>query len=306
MDILDWLLQEADPALRYQVSRDLLDGPEAHVKEIQQGIGSSGYGKLLLDRRNADGHWGNGAYNPKWTCTHYVLFELLQLGLSSANKQCRESALLLLDNPVGRDGGINYAKTIEYSDVCVNGMLLSVASYFDCGPENVTPLIEYLLKVQMRDGGWNCEYIHDAVHSSLHTTISVLEGLTRYLSAGYANETERIRKAIARGIEFILRHKLYKSETTGEMIKDEFFKYTFPIRWKYDILRCLDYFRAALIPYDERMEDALALIINSRTRDGKWKAFSQPGKTYFIMEKNGAPGKWNTMRALRVLKYYGR
>ena len=88
------------------------------------------------------------------------------------------------------------------------------------------------------------------------------------------------------------------------MIRDEFFKFSFPVRWKYDILRCLDLFRRYDVPYDPRMDEALDRLARARGPDGRWKAASQAGATYFVIEKNGSPGKWNTLRALRVLAAY--
>ena len=83
-----------------------------------------------------------------------------------------------------------------------------------------------------------------------------------------------------------------------------FLKYTFPIRWKYDILRCLDYFQKSNLEYDDRMYDAINIIINSKNKNGQWKAYSQPGKVFILIDKNGSPSKWNTLRALRVLNRY--
>jgi hypothetical protein len=303
--ILQWILDDSDPALRYQARRDLVGEDEALLSPLRERIGREGWGGELLGMRQANGHWGNGAYNPKWTCTHYALFELLQLGITNDEPACRESAALLLDKPQGKDGGINYAKTVEYSDVCVNGMLLSIASHFRLADARVDGIVRYLLHVQMADGGWNCEYCHGAHHGSLHTTISVLEGLEAFMGRAGSKSRNELDRAVGRGIEFILRHRLFKSETTGERIADEFLKFTFPIRWKYDILRCLDSFRAFGIPHDERMDEALAIVAGSREADGRVKARSQAGKTYFVREKNGKPGRWNTLRVARVLARYG-
>jgi len=304
-EIIDWLLDDADPALEYLVRRDLLFSPATETEKLRRRIPSSDWAKALLDERKADGHWGNGVYNPKWTCTHYVLYELTQLAVPDDQDACRESAMMLLSYPVGSDGGINYARTVEYSDVCVNGMILTIASHFGIGSEAVGGIIDYLMKVRMPDGGWNCEYPHGARHSSLHTTISVIEGLGACLRGGNEHRKSEVELAIAGGIEFMLRHRLYKSERTGEVIKDEFLKFCFPVRWKYDILRCLDLFRTLGVPYDGRMEEALAIVRKAAGKNGKWKAASQAGKTYFIVEKNGTDGKWNTLRALRVLNHFG-
>ncbi len=306
--LIVWMLEDTDPSLAYQVRRDLLGEAPRAIEPLRRRIGTRGWARDLLDRRTAEGHWGNGAYNPKWTCTHYVLYELAQLELPSGDSRCAESAALLLSFPLGRDGGVNYARTAGYSDVCINGMLLTIASRFiEAGAyrNEIRSLVDYLLERRMTDGGWNCAYYQGGTHSSLHTTVAVLEGLWAFKSAdGYRRD--EIILALEAGVAFILRHRLLRSERTGEVIRDEFFKFAFPVRWKYDILRCLDLFRLNGVPYDPRMDEALDRIERSGARDGRWKASSQPAKTYFVVEKNGAPGRWNTLRALRTLRFYGR
>lgn len=302
METIEWLLDNPDPSLEHQVKRDLLDESEDACGETRKKIEKYGHGKLLLDRRNSDGSWGNGAYNPKWTCTHYVISELMQLGIDQDNEKCKESAESLLENKEGNDGGINYARTVEYSDVCINGMLLSMGSYFKLQPGRLKVIIDFLLKARMDDGGWNCEYIHGAKKSSLHTTIAVLEGINAYVNNNYEYKKSEFSSAKASGIEFILKHRLFKSKTTGEIIKDDFLKFAFPVRWKYDVLRCLDFFREAKIEYDERMEEGIEILERSMGKNGRCKGHSQPGREYYKIERD----KWNTLRAMRVLKYFGR
>ena len=300
---IPWLLQYSDPALLYQVHKDLLETPHQACARLRQSMLETGQVKGLLQERHSDGGWGNSVYNPKWTCTHYVLYELTQLEAPQDLSILRESSRILLDQPIGNDGGINYAKTIPYSDVCINGMILTIASYFGSDRQLLQPIVEYLMKTIMPDGGWNCVYHQGAVHSSLHTTISVLEGLLAYQA--YTGEEEpRITRAIQDAIEFILIHELYLSDHTGEVIKDDFFTFSFPIRWKYDILRCLDLFRKYDIAFDVRMNNSLNQIESKMLGSGRWRAASQPGKTYFILEKNGTESRWNTLRSLRVLKRY--
>ena len=304
MEIIEWLTSDSDPAILYQARRDLLNLPVAETRQYQQQISERGWGKELLKQRHKNGHWGNGFYNPKWTCTHYVLYELVQLGIDSDSPECRKSASLILSCPAGKDGGINYARTVEYSDVCINGMIMTIVCYFGLQGKIIDEIIDYLVKMQMKDGGWNCAYFQGATHSSLHTTISVIEGLETCIANKYTYREKEIRNAVNMAVEFILKHKLYRSERTGEIIKDEFFKFSFPVRWKYDILRCLDLFRKYDVKYDERMDEALKKIEASASKNGKWKACTQAGKTYFSMEKPGTESKWNTLRALRVLMHY--
>ncbi len=312
-NLVAWLLEDTDPSLACQVRRDILGDAHRALEPLVKQIGKRGWARDLLKLRKPDGHWGNGAYSPKWTCTHYVLYELTQLELPGGEARCAASTGLLLAYPRGRDGGVNYAKTVEYSDVCINGMLLGIASRFigasgagSADESALRGIVDYLLDRRMADGGWNCAYFQGGTHSSLHTTIAVLEGLWAFKAGPDTYRSSEIRAAIAAGVEFVLRHRLFRSERTGEVIRDEFFRYTFPVRWKYDILRCLDLFRRNGILYDPRMDEALDRIEKARRPEGYWKAASQPGKTYFVIEPSGAPGRWNTLRALRTLRFYGR
>lgn len=299
-----WLLEDADPALAYQINRDLLRVDEAELRGLRSRIAKEGWGKALLEMRRDDGHWGNGVYNPKWTCTHYVLFELAQLGIEPDNAKCRESVSLLLDFPAGKDGGFNYARTVEYSDACINGMILNITSYFGINDTRVRCVVDFLMNIRMADGGWNCEYCRGARKSSLHTTISILEGISRFLKLGDPYRNRELEVARSRGIEFIMKHELYKTSTTGEIIKDEFLKFCFPVRWKYDILRCLDYFQSEKVACDPRMCDALALATAGLRRNGYVSAFSQLGKVYPEVKTLMDGRKWNTLRALRVQRRY--
>ena len=174
-------------------------------------------------------------------------------------------------------------------DICINGMVLNYASYFKSEEIYLTPIVDYILDNQMIDGGFNCHSTRKgAVHSSLHTTLSVLEGLFEFRRNNYTYRIQEIKKAESGAIEFILQHKLYKSDKTGKIIKPSFTRMPYPPRWKYDILRCLDFFQFAHVKYDRRMEDAFDLIIAKRKSSGWWSLQAKhPGKTHFDMENAG-------------------
>ncbi|MDY6965442.1 MAG: hypothetical protein SVM80_05650 [Halobacteriota archaeon] len=146
---------------------------------------------------------GRWFYQPKWTSTHYTLLDLKNLYLPRDERNARESVAMVLDQPTGKEGGINLAKTIEYSDVCLNGMILNYASYFRPEDSKLRIIVDYLLSMQMEDGGWNCEYYHGATHSSLHTTLSVLEGLFEYRKAGGKHRLKEIEEVQKDGTKFI-------------------------------------------------------------------------------------------------------
>lgn len=302
-NIIKWLL-EGDVSIRHQTWRDLLDEERP---DIQNQIERKGWGAKFLSKRKPEGHWGKRFYEPKWISSHYTLLDLKNLNISPSQKQIRESIALILDNEKGKDGGVNPIGSVQLSDVCVNGMFLNYASYFKARPKKLESVVDFLLKELMPDGGFNCRSNRSgAKHSSLHSTISVLEGITEYQNNGYAYRYQELEKAKKSGIEFILMHQLYLSDRTGDVIHKDFLKFPYPSRWKYDILRALDYFQYEGLGWDDRMQPAIDVLIKKRTKDGRWKVNAKhPGKVHFEMEKAGRPSRWNTLRALQVLRHFG-
>ena len=166
--------------------------------------------------------------------------------------------------------------------------------------------MDFLLSEHMNDGGFNCfSNRQGAVHSSLHSTLSVLEGILEYSANGYEYRLTELTHVAAEAREFILRHKLFRSDRTGAIIDKKMLMLSYPPRWHYDILRALDYFQAAGIAFDPRMQDAIDVLMKKRRADNRWPLQARhPGQTHFEMEKTGEPSRWNTMRALRVLKHF--
>jgi hypothetical protein len=215
----------------------------------------------------------------------------------------------VLQKGKAEDGGIPLGpSTAVRSDICVNGMFLNYAAYFDTPEQELHSIIDCILDETMPDGGFNCRTTRSgAVHSSLHTTISVLEGFAAYREAGYTYRSDSVANAIESATEFILRHQLFKSDRTGQIIHKDFLKLAYPCRWKYDILRAMDYFQQAETKWDNRMNAAAEVLRKKRNKDGTWNLqAAHPGQVHFHMEQAGKPGRWNTLRALRVLKYVDR
>lgn len=299
----EWLLA-GDVSIRYQVHRDLLQSDQSTTSALQQRIATECWGARYLALQNANGHWGHGYYQPKWTSTHYSLQDLKNFGLPADNPQATAAVSRLLEECLAEDGGINYSRTLPNSDVCLGGMVLDIGSWFQPGHPTLDSIIDFLLNTQMADGGWNCQHLQGATHSSLHTTLSVLEGLLEYRHSGGDHQLDRIADAERGGIEFILRHKLYQSHRTGRTIKPQFLLLSYPCRWHYDILRALDYFQKARIGYDSRMQPALDILLKKRHNDGTWPVQNKhPGQVHFDMEPVGQPSRWNTLRSLRVLRH---
>ena len=301
-ETIKWLLQ-GDVSIRYQVYRDLLSQER---EDLRQRIELEGWGAAFLSRRRPDGHWGRKFYQPKWTSSHYTLLDLRNLCISPDQPLVRESINMIADHEKGSDGGINPSGTIKNSDVCINGMFLNYASYFKTEEKRIHTVVDFLLSQRMPDGGFNCQLNRSgAVHSSLHTTLSVLEGITEYKFNGYSYRLDELREAARTAKEFILLHQLYLSDRTGDIIRKDFLRLTYPGRWKYDILKALDYLRYSGSTWDERMHPAIKVILDKRNKDGTWNLQAKhAGEMHFEMENTGQPGRWNTLRALRVLKYF--
>jgi len=302
-DTIDWLLK-GDPSIRWQVLRDLLEEPPGIYEKEQAKVKAQGWGGRLLSRQDADGNWGGGVYSPKWISTTYTLLLLRQFGLPQDNPQAQKGCGHFLLKGIYRDGGINLFRSIEYSETCVNGMILTLLSYFRSRDERVHAVAEFLLKEQMPDGGWNCQRVHGATHASFHTTISVLEGMYEYGQA-HPKQASTIEKAVRRALEFLLVHHLYRSHRTGKVIDSAMTRMYFPPRWHYDFLRVLDYFQSIRADHDERMKNAIEYLKAKQLPNGRWPAYRRwPGRVFFELEKAGEDSRWNTLRALRVLKWW--
>jgi hypothetical protein len=303
---LRWLL-DGDPAIRWQAVRDLKGGAERTVLREQRRVGAAGWGARLLALQDADGRWASGVYTPKWTSTTYTLLLLRACGLPAGHPPALRACRVLFDAGFWADGGINfYPKRAGRSETCISSMVLALAGWFRFDDPRVDRLAEHVVGLQMADGGWNCRATPGpggATHGSFHTTISALEGLLEYQR--FRPEKARLtEEAQARGREFLLVHRLFRSHRTGAVVKAAMTRLAFPPQWHYDILRGLDYFRASGAARDDRLSDALQLLEGKRTAGGLWLLENTyPGKTFFAMEARGAPSRWNTLRALRVLRW---
>jgi len=302
---VDWLLS-GDPAIRWQALRDLAGADATTVERERSRVTQEGWGSRLLGEQAPDGTWGRGMYTPKWTSTHYTLLSLRDLGVPQHNAQCRRACELILDRGLRPDGGISYPSRPSdkrRGEACISGMSLSIVSYFQTNDDRVDAIADYALNEQMPDGGWNCRRPRGATHSSMNTTISMLEGLRQYEQFRGGKRSD-VRAAMKRGQEFLLEHRLFRSHRTGAVIKSEFTRFVFPPRWHYDVLRALDHFREVDAPRDERLTEAIGLVEERRAKDGLWPlTYKYHGKAYFDMERVGAPSRWNTLRALRVLRW---
>ena len=300
--VVSWLLV-GDPSIRWQAMSDLAAATGGEVEAERARVAVEGWGRQVLALQAADGRWGGGLYTPKWTSTTYTLLLLRWLGLPGSDRRAGTATRLLLDAGLYRDNGINlWLPRRKCSETCVTGMVLALAGRFAASDVRLEQLAGHLLEQQMADGGWNCQRPRGATHSSLHTTINVLEGLLEYESAGGKRAAET-RQARERAHEFLYRHRMFRSHRTGVVIDHKMTRFSFPPQWRYDILRGLDYLQSARAPCDSRVSEAIELVKQRRAADGTWLLRNvHPGKVHFVMEQPGLPSRWNTLRAMRVLR----
>lgn len=306
--VINWLL-DSDPALRWQVKRDLLGAPAGEVAAERAKVASEGWGAHLLALQGEDGTWGGTAWNRGWNSTMHVLMLLRDMGLDPASEGA-QSALALVRERVKWQGWAAYEGNPFFAgetEPCINGQMGAAAAYFG---QDVRSVVDRLLGETLADGGWNCEAENGSTRSSFNTTICVLEALLAY-EQQFGNQPQ-VTEARQRGEAYLLERHLFRRQSTGEAItedrkgKTDWTRFAFPTWWHYDILRGLEYLRHAGITPDERMTEAIKLVESKRGSDGRWLLDTQyPGVMPVDMgERAGQPSRWNTLRALRVLKWY--
>ncbi|HET6216208.1 MAG TPA: hypothetical protein VFE27_04255 [Acidobacteriaceae bacterium] len=310
MDNVDWLL-DADPAIRWQAMRDLTNASPAAIAAERARVPCEGLGAQILARQESDGSWRR-ADKPVWLSTLFTFLLLRATGVDRAEPAV-ESAVARLEAGLRWDNhdGCWELRRVEFGakpffegevEPCINGGALALGSYFG---RPAADLARRLVGEQLDDGGWNCE-APKSVRSSFHTTICVLEGLLEYERAvGSAPEIAAARR---RGEEYLLQRGLFRRRFTGNVANPEFLELAFPPRYHYDVLRALDYFRDTDVQPDARISDAVHLIESRRQADGRWlleRAYDDALALPFG-ESVGEPSRWNTLRALRVLRWYER
>ncbi len=304
--VIEWLM-EGDPAIRWQVMRDLLHAPEAEWQAERQKTASQGWGAAFLSQQAEDGIWGGGVYSPKWISSTYTLLTLVEIGLPQDHPAAQRGTEVILDHFFGLPGDPKFPLHLERLDICLTGMALELGTYFHLSDPRLEALPGYLLKTQLADGGWNCRLGRDkgVHHSSFHTTLNVLEGIRQVLEQGSHPLQAELQAAEGRALELLLQHRLFRSSRTGEVISDHFLRLTHPCRWFYTIFRALDTFQRAGAARDLRLQESITILEERQLKDGTWPAqYRHAGLRYFDMEKTGKPSRWNTLRALRVLRWW--
>jgi len=313
MNLLDWLL-DSDPAIRWQVLRDVTDAPAAVFESERARTAVEGWGDRLLALQGKDGQWAGGACFPArsvhqwyrsdgqpWISTLPTLQLLHDFGVDPrSDRVCRAIALVRDHCRWEHAGQPFFSGEVE---PCINGRTVTLGA---CFGQNVDGIVGRLLDEQLEDGGWNCEAENGSVRSSFATTINVLEGLLAYERAtGGSPEVVAARR---RGEEYLLERKLLRRKSTGQVVNAAWLQFSFPTRWHYDVMRALEYFRLGGDAPDPRIGEVIDLLRSKQQPDGRWLLENtHPGKVHFELENgDNEPSRWNTLRALRVLRWYER
>jgi hypothetical protein len=303
--VVDWLL-DSDPAIRWQVMRDLTDEPAEVVAAERAKVATEGWGARLLALQAPDGMWAGRAWSHDWTDTFHVLELLRRLGLDPESEPARRAVGLVRQRVIWRDPAFEtpWAENRFFEgevEPCINGNIISTGAYFGV---DMTPLVDRLLGEQLPDGGWNCEVENGATVSSFGTTINVLEGLLEHERA--TGGSSEVRAARQRGEAYMLERRLFRRKSTGEVIDPEWLQFSFPTWYFYDVLRGLDYLRAAGVEPDDRVAEAIEVVAGNRGTDGRWPLQNiHEGEGHVALDDGeGEPSRWNTLRAMRVLRWW--
>jgi hypothetical protein len=300
-----WLL-DSDPAIRWQVMRDLTDeAPDVTAAERSR-VATEGWGAQLLAHQSPAGKWRGPKEDRGLLVTFNSLVVLKDLGLDPGSKRARKM-IDRVDKRVRFEWHNNRPFLHGETEPCINGRILGIGSYFK---EPTDALAKQLLVEQLEDGGWNCEAQLESPkrpksrRSSFHTTICVLEGLLDYERAG--GKSPAVTKARKRAENYLLERRMFRSLRTGEVIDRRWLRFSFPTFWHYDVLRGLDYLRNAGVKPDSRVREAIEILIERRHQNGRWP-LNLLHSEHIPLEMESAVGsasRWNTLRALRVLRWY--
>lgn len=303
--VIQWLLA-GDPAIRWQALRDLTDAPGEELAAERSKVATQGWGANVLAGQSANGFWGVGTPNPEWVTLQSLLF-LRDLGLDPRSEEARRAVARVSEHVTWQgvlpQDAAWHGKPLFAGEVepCINGRVVAVGAYFG---EEVQGIVDRLLNEQLADGGWNCEQENGSTRGSFHTTICVLEGLLEYERAtGGASSVTTAREL---GQEYLLTRRMLRRLSTGEEIDPAWSHFSFPTGYHYDVLRGLDYLRSAGMQAEARLAEAMEVVAAKHNADGHWllenthpdQLDAEPG----VVEWQ--PSRWNTLRALRVLKWY--
>ena len=302
---LKWLL-DSDPAIRWQVMRDLTGESRDAIAAERSLVATEGWGAQLLARQSPAGNWGGPNEDRGLLVTLYSMVVLKDLGLDPASKQAQKMIdrvdKRLVFKPLNNRPFLH-----GETEPCINGRILALGAYFK-KPNDA--LAKQLLSEQLEDGGWNCEAQEESPkrpksrRSSFHTTICVLEGLLDYERAG--RKSAAVIKGRKRAEDYLLERRMFRSLRTRKVIDERWLRFSFPTFWHYDVLRGLDYLRTTGIKPDGRVREAIEIVVKRRHQNGRWP-LNLVHREHIPLQMEtdiGSASRWNTLRALRVLHWY--
>lgn len=305
-ELTDWMIR-TDPALAWQVQRDLLAAPESEWQATRARVATEGMGARMLAHQDADGQWAGGAYFPgeqdgwqdepgqPWTATTWSLNALREWGLDAA-------ALAGTAEKLAANSRWEYDDLPYWGgevDLCINAFTLMNGAWLGA---DVRELAEWFPAHQLDDGGWNCEWVEGETRSSVHSTLNALRGLLYYERA--VGGTPEIAAARKSGEEYLLGRRLMYARS-GDVLGDWVSNVAYPMRWTCNVLRSTDYFRDADVR-DERISDAIEVLRSKRQDDGSWlQGRVAPGRVWFPLDvPEGERSPWVTFHATRVLEWW--
>jgi hypothetical protein len=319
--VIDWLLEENQPSVRYYTLVDILGRKEndSEVRDAHSKIHRKGWAREILGLQKPGGFWEEAEpswrkdimgwieflYRPKFVATNWRALVLADLGLTSKDKRIKNTADLFFKYKLQLGSSFNFF-TEEACIVGNTARMLTRFGYFD--DYRVKKLYDRLLEDQREDGGWNC-FRPD------RGTLDNWEPLSAYAAVPNQKRTKRIKQSIARGAEFYLERKLFEE---GKGKYAPWFRFHYPNHYYYDILIGLDLLTKLGYADDKRLGPALKILEEKRQSDGTWlldrihpdlgpgiveSGFGIDKKVRpFALEEAGKPSKWITLTALRVSK----
>ncbi len=330
---LDWLLEREDPPIRLFALHDILGrSPKSkEVLEAREQIRKYPPVRKVLSARTKDGYWPprETFYSPKWTSTVWPLMLLGEMGFTPDEgvKHACEKFLDLhqLDNgaftcpsplEVKRwERGHPGKKAKRWEEPCLTGNMIRTLLVFGYGEDRrVKKAIDWMPEHQLDDGGWNCNYPEKKVkHSSFMSTI---EPLWAYAEIPRKNWTRKMKRSAEEGAEFLLMHRVYKSDHHHWKHSLPFATaFHFPMYYYYDALHGLRVLAKLGYGDDERVRDAVHLILSKRSPDGRWllegdwsrepEAQENKRKALVDVEELWKPSKWVTLNCFRALTATG-
>jgi hypothetical protein len=301
MNVIDWLM-DSDPALHWQVMQDLLDAPPADVAAERAKVATEGWGARILALQEPDGRWSGGTFFPEWISTTDALHTLYLFGLDPESPEAKRAIA-----PIHDAARWEYDPNLRYwegeVEPCINGRVVAIGAYFG---QDVGGIVDRLLDDQMSDGGWNCEQERGSTRGSFDTTLNVLEGLLEFERSIGPSAT--VAAARQRGEEYLLERRLLWRLSDGAIGQKRWLYVGFPNKWFYDVVRVLDYFRAARPEPDPRMAEALDIAESKRDADGRWPLDHAYHERLLVDfgDAEGQPSRWITLRGQRIMRWAGR